>query len=75
MSITWNLDTEVRWKQSVLREAENKNGRYPWNIFQTEKTEADLDDFTNSRLSNRYLRNISTNIIKERYIEKINKLS
>ena len=29
MSITWNLDTEVRWKQSVLREAENKNGRYP----------------------------------------------
>ena len=59
----------------MLREAENKNGRYPWNIFQTEKTEADLDDFTNSRLSNRYLRNISTNIIKERYIEKINKLT
>ena len=76
MAIAWDLQTEIRWKRSVIREAEAKNGRYPWNINEIQKTNYDPIDFANSRLSSRCLRVISSNISMENApssYEKINK--
>ena len=76
MAIAWDIQTEIRWKRSVMREAESKNGRYPWNINEIQKNNYDQIDFANSRLSSRCLRVISSNLTMKNAsssYEKINK--
>lgn len=70
MALAWDFESEVRWKRYVLKEAEIKNGRYPWNVNEMQRTCEEFDGFTNSRLSNRCLRVISSNVSIDHVLKK-----
>lgn len=70
MSATQNLETEIRWQRSVLREAENKNGRYPWNILDYEKLKDNTQSLDKPKLPPKSLKSISFNIIHNKNPQK-----